>query len=114
MPSWRSPGRAVSGPPRGLTGAALRDGQTLFVDPGGQLEVTVGGAVDLLVHTAVEGGGIVYLFEDWLRPLLNDGLLEAVLENWWPSFSGPYLYYPGRRLVPPPLRAFIDYLKSCG
>ena len=88
-----------------------RDGQTLFVDPTGPLEVTVGAAVDLLVRTAADGGGIVYLFEDWLRPLLDDGSLEPVLEDWWPSFSGPYLYYPGRRLVPPPLRAFLDYLK---
>ncbi len=89
-----------------------RDGKTLFVEPTGPLEVTVGGAVDLLVHTAVEGGGIVYLFEDWLRPLIDEGKLEPVLEEWWPSFSGPYLYYPGRRLVPPTLRAFLDYLKT--
>lgn len=89
-----------------------RDGKTLFVEPTGPLEVTVGGAIDLLVHTAVEGGGIVYLFEDWLRPLIDEGKLEPVLEEWWPSFSGPYLYYPGRRLVPPTLRAFLDYLKT--
>ncbi|MCO2636934.1 LysR family transcriptional regulator, partial [Pseudomonas aeruginosa] len=29
-------------------------------------------------------------------------------------FSGPYLYYPGRRLVPAPLRAFIDFIKAEG
>ncbi len=26
-------------------------------------------------------------------------------------FEGPYLYYPGWRLVPAPLRAFVDFIK---
>jgi DNA-binding transcriptional LysR family regulator len=42
---------------------------------------------------------------------LNSGALEPVLEPWWQRFSGPFLYYPGRRLVPAPLRAFIDFIK---
>jgi hypothetical protein len=37
-----------------------------------------------------------------------------VLEPWWLSFPGPFLYYPGRRLVPAPLRAFIDFIKGNG
>jgi LysR substrate binding domain len=31
--------------------------------------------------------------------------------TWWQCFAGPYLYYPGRRLVPAPLRAFVDFIK---
>ncbi|RUV54314.1 hypothetical protein EOA85_25310, partial [Mesorhizobium sp. M5C.F.Ca.IN.020.29.1.1] len=54
----------------------------------------------------------VSLFEDWLRPHFESGVLEPVLEPWWQSFSGPFLYYPGRRLVPAPLRAFIDFIKA--
>ena len=53
-----------------------------------------------------------HLFEDWLRPHLDSGALEPVLEPWWQRFSGPFLYYPGRRLVPAPLRAFIDFIKA--
>ncbi|MCF7542142.1 LysR family transcriptional regulator [Pseudomonas petrae] len=88
-----------------------RDGEVLRVDPTGPLTVRIGGAVDLAVQTAVDGLGIVSLFEDWLRPYLDSGLLEPVLEPWWPSFSGPFLYYPGRRYVPSPLRAFQDFIQ---
>ena len=55
---------------------------------------------------------IVALFEDWLRPHFESGVLEPVLEPWWQRFDGPFLYYPGRRLVPAPLRAFIDFIKA--
>jgi DNA-binding transcriptional LysR family regulator len=89
-----------------------RDGETVTIDPPGQLLVQVGGALDLKIDVAVAGTGIVYLFEDWLRPYIERGQLEPVLESWWPSFSGPYLYYPGRRLVPAPLRAFVDFIRA--
>ena len=89
-----------------------RDGETVTIDPAGQLLVQVGGALDLKIAAAVAGTGIVYLFEDWLRPYIERGQLEPVLESWWPSFSGPYLYYPGRRLVPAPLRAFVDFIRA--
>lgn len=82
------------------------------VDPTGPLILRAGGAIDLAVDAAIAGTGIVYLFEDWLRPHLDNGALEGVLEPWWQPFSGPFLYYPGRRLVPAPLRAFIDFVKA--
>lgn len=89
-----------------------RNGETVRIEADGPLLVERSGGVDLIVDAARAGSGIAYMFEDWLRPHLATGALEAVLEPWWPSFSGPFLYYPGRRLVPPPLRAFIDYIKS--
>jgi DNA-binding transcriptional LysR family regulator len=89
-----------------------RDGETLRIDPPGPLLVQVGGAIDLAIETAVAGTGIVYLFEDWLRPYIERGELVPVLESWWPAFSGPYLYYPGRRLLPAPLRAFVDFIRN--
>ncbi len=88
------------------------NGERLSIDPPGPLLVSIGTAVDLAVEVAVAGSGIVYLFEDWLRPYFRRGALEPVLESWWPSFSGPYLYYPGRRFVPAPLRAFIEFVKN--
>ncbi|MER8475622.1 LysR family transcriptional regulator [Mesorhizobium sp. M1163] len=89
-----------------------RDGEVVRVDPTGPLVVTLGGATDLKVDAAIAGTGIISLFEDWLRPHFESGALEPLLEPWWQSFSGPFLYYPGRRLVPAPLRAFIDFIKA--
>ncbi|NRP74981.1 hypothetical protein ILFOPFJJ_05904 [Ensifer psoraleae] len=74
--------------------------------------VQAGGGSDLGIAAAVAGTGIVSIFEDWLRPHFESGALEPVLEPWWLSFSGPFLYYPGRRLVPAPLRAFIDFIRG--
>jgi len=89
-----------------------RDGEVVRVDPTGPLLVSLGGGVDLAVEAALAGSGVLFLFEDWVRPHIDSGALEPVLEAWWQSFSGPFLYYPGRRLVPAPLRAFIDHVKA--
>ncbi len=89
-----------------------KDGEILVVEPPPALIVTVGSAIDMLLDVAAAGGGIVTLFEDWLKPSFASGALVPVLEDWWESFPGPFLYYPGRRLVPAPLRAFIDYVKA--
>ncbi|MES2909902.1 MAG: LysR family transcriptional regulator [Pseudomonadota bacterium] len=89
-----------------------RGGEVVRVTPMGPLIVQIGSAVDLVVDSAVAGTGLIYLFEDWLRPQLESGALEPVLEDWWPAFSGPFLYYPGHRLPPAPLRAFIDFIRA--
>lgn len=89
-----------------------RDGEIVRIEPQGPLIAGVAGAVELLVDVAVAGGGIIHLFEDWLAPTLGSGALEPVLPDWWQSFSGPFLYYSGRRLIPPPLRAFLDFIRG--
>ncbi|WP_175778561.1 LysR family transcriptional regulator [Burkholderia cenocepacia] len=90
-----------------------RDGEVVRVEPAaGPLLVQIGGATELMVDAAIAGTGVLYLFEDWVRPHFDSGALEPVLEPWWRPFSGPFLYYPGRRLVPPALRAFIDFIKE--
>src|ERR1700761_3400128 len=89
-----------------------RDGESLRIDPSGPLLVQVGAATDLAVDAAVAGTGVIHLFEDWLHPYFHRGSLEPILKSWWPSFSGPFLYYPGRRLLPAPLRAFVDFIKT--
>jgi DNA-binding transcriptional LysR family regulator len=89
-----------------------RDGEIVRVDPSGPLMVRQGAALDLAVEAAVGGLGVIHLFEDWLRPHLDSGALEPLLEPWWPTFTGPFLYYSGRRHLPAPLRAFVDFIRS--
>jgi DNA-binding transcriptional LysR family regulator len=89
-----------------------RGSELVRIQPKGPLLVSIGAATDLAVEAAVSGTGIIYLFEDWLRPHLDRGELEPILEPWWQAFSGPFLYYSGRRLVPAPLRAFIDFVRA--
>jgi DNA-binding transcriptional LysR family regulator len=91
-----------------------RDGEVVKVDPSGPLIVRAGAATDLAVEAAIAGSGIICLFEDWLRPYFDSGALEPVLEPWWQKFSGPFLYYPGRRRLPAPLRAFVDFVRALG
>ena len=87
-----------------------KDGVVVKVSPTGPLLVSAGGAADLAIASSLAGLGVIYLFEDWLRPHLASGALEPILEPWWQSFEGPFLYYPGRRQPPAPLRAFVDFI----
>ena len=89
-----------------------RHGELIRVDPAAALVVRPGAAWDVLISAAEAGVGIVRLFEDTLRPAMNAGTLVPVLEPWWQSFSGPFLYFPSRRLLPTPLRAFVDFVKT--
>ena len=89
-----------------------RNGELLRIEPTGPLLVSMGTATDLAVDAAIAGTGIICLFDAWLQPHFDSGALEPVLEPWWHQFCGPFLYYSGRRLVPAPLRAFIDFIRT--
>lgn len=88
------------------------EGESYSVQVNGPLVVSVGSAVDLAVDSAIAGTGVIYLFEEWLQPAIASGQLEPILQPWWLSFSGPYLYYNDRRLIPVPLQAFIDFVRE--
>lgn len=87
--------------------------EAIAIVPRGQLVVDISGGLDLAVEAAIAGSGVVHLFEDWLRPHFESGALEPILQPWWQSFPGPFLYYSGRRLVPMPLKVFIEYVRAC-
>ena len=88
-----------------------RDGQKVSVEPGGPIIVTPT-AFDFAVSMAIADHGLVYLFEEWLQPHIDAGQLQPVLEDWAMPFPGPFLYYAGRRHLPAPLRAFIDFVQA--
>ena len=81
----------------------IRDVSLVYETPSGPVHA---------VDAAIAGLGIMHTFEGWLRPMLDSGALVPVLEPWWEAFSGPFLYYPGRRHLPAPLRAFVDFIKG--
>ena len=85
-----------------------RGRRTVRITPAGPL---VTSSIELRVAAATAGAGLIYTFEDVLRPQLEAGALTPVLEPWWQSFSGPYLCYHGGRHVPGPLQAFIAYIQ---
>jgi DNA-binding transcriptional LysR family regulator len=75
------------------------DGRVMVNDP------------DLAVRAAVDGLGIAYTIEALAEPFLRSGQLYRVLEDWSPSIEGLFLYYPGHRQIPAPLRALIDMIR---
>lgn len=88
-----------------------RDSETLKIDPVGPLVANLGNGADLLVLAAVSGSGVIYSFEDLLRPHFESGELVPLMKPWWLRFPGPYLYYSSRLHMPPSLRAFVDFIR---
>lgn len=101
--------RFRGGPP--VTWEFERNGEVINVETTGPLVGNIGNAVDLLIFAAVEGTGVIYLFEDLLEPCFESGRLKPILERWWVRFPGPFLYYPSRRHMPAALRAFVDFVR---
>lgn len=86
-----------------------RNGKTIRITPSGPL---VTNQVELELGAAIDGLGVIYGFEAWIAPTFKDAVLQPLLREWWQDFSGPLLYYPSRRHMPAPLRAFVDYIKQ--
>lgn len=86
-----------------------KQGEIIEVAPSGPI-FTTEPYTQLLA--ARDGLGLALLFEEHCEADLKAGTLETVLEDWCEPFAGPYLYYPERRLMPAPLRAFIDFVKA--
>ncbi|WP_085586463.1 MULTISPECIES: LysR family transcriptional regulator [unclassified Pseudomonas] len=70
------------------------------------------GDVSLMVGPALQGAGLAYVFEGMVSEHLAAGRLVQVLGDWCPHYPGLHLYYPSRRHVPAPLRAFIDFART--
>ena len=82
-----------------------RDGEVMEVDVAGPLVVDDSA---LMVWAALDGIGLAFVYESLVADHLAAGELVRVLEDWCPLLPHFFLYYPGRRQIPAPLRAFID------
>jgi DNA-binding transcriptional LysR family regulator len=52
-----------------------KNGELIRVDPPARLIVSTA-AADLAVSAAIAGVGVVFLFEEWLQPVLKSGALS--------------------------------------
>ena len=86
-----------------------RGGRPFTVDIGMAL---IANDKSMLHQAALAGLGLIYEFPHHIADALASGALVTVLDEWTPPFSGFYLYYPSRALMPPKLRVFVDFLKA--
>lgn len=85
-----------------------KDGRELNVKVRGQLILN---DVELMVAAALAGHGLIHLVEDRIMPLIADGSLVRVLDDWCDPFDGYYLYYPSRRQSSPAFTLLLDTLR---
>ena len=83
------------------------------------VSIAVGGPLvfdddELMLRAARDGAGLAYVYEADARADIAAGRLACVLARWLPPPSRYFLYYPGRRQMPPVLRAFVDMLRAGG
>ena len=83
---------------------------------GEELEAAIDGTLtsndaNLIVRAAADGVGIANFPDEMVAPLLAQGRLVVLLEDWAARLPGWFIYYTSRRQMPAPLRAFIDFLK---
>lgn len=101
--NWRQPGGT------GLyKWEFVKDGRWFSVAVNGPLVVS---QRDMAVAAAVQGVGLAFRGEELLRPLIDQGKLVPLLEEWCGTFPGWYLCYPKQRYISPNVRAFVHLLR---
>lgn len=83
-------------------------GRAINVRVEGQLTVN---EVALARQAALDGVGIAYLPERYVRAFVDDNRLVRVLADWSPPFPGYYLYYPSRRQQSQAFALLVDALR---
>ena len=86
-------------------------GRALNVRVEGQLIVN---DIALALQAALDGSGIAYLPEDYVRHHVAAGRLARVLSDWSPPFPGYHLYYPSRRHQSPAFALLVEALRYRG
>ncbi|HXP31869.1 MAG TPA: LysR family transcriptional regulator [Stellaceae bacterium] len=88
-----------------------------FEQAGESLEITIDGNLtvnssDLGIRAALDGVGALYTTRDWVAPLIAEGRLVTMLDDWAPRSAGYFLFYPSRRQNPATLQVLIDFLRN--
>jgi DNA-binding transcriptional LysR family regulator len=78
------------------------DGQLAFND------------VRMIMRAAAAGFGLACVLEDQTAPMIADGRLIRVLEDWCPPFAGYHLYYPSRRQPSAAFSLLVEALRYRG
>jgi DNA-binding transcriptional LysR family regulator len=88
-----------------------KDGRALNVRVDGQMIVN-----DTMValQAAMDGVGIAFITDDQMLPLVAQGRLVRVLEDWCPPFPGYHLYYPSRRQHTSAFAVLVEALRYRG
>jgi DNA-binding transcriptional LysR family regulator len=68
----------------------------------------------MVVRAAESGLGLACTLEDYVAPMLAEGRLIRVLEDWCPPFAGYHLYYPSRRQPSAAFTLIVDALRYRG
>ncbi|MCS2169539.1 LysR family transcriptional regulator [Scandinavium sp. TWS1a] len=63
-------------------------------------------------RAALSGIGLAFISDLFVQDDVAAGRLVSVMAEWCQPFGGLRLYYPGRRHVPPGLKAFIDLVRE--
>lgn len=88
-----------------------RGGEAITIDVDGPLTLD---ASELMVAAALRGAGLAWVNTWNVEPLLAEGRLVSVLDDWCPAFPGLCLYYPSQRHVAAGLRAFVELIRETG
>ncbi len=72
----------------------------------------VHGNVPGLLHAALNGLGVVYLTEHYIRPHIEAGRLVPVLQDYWISEMGTWLVHDYAGQPPLHITALIDHLRE--
>jgi DNA-binding transcriptional LysR family regulator len=88
-----------------------KDGKALTMDVPGALMID---NANVALEAARAGVDLAFLIDFMVAEDVADGGPVRVLHEGTRPFAGPCLYYPSRRRMPRPLRAFVDLLLQPG
>lgn len=87
----------------------IEDGRGVAIKPEARI---VSNTPLLGIAAAAQGLGLAYVAEGLAAAELRSGTLVRLLERFCPVYDPLHIYYSSRRLVPPKLRAFLDFARS--